>query len=736
MNYLGPIDYTTIAVYALLLLGAGIFFQRISARSMENYFLAGKKMPWWMLGVSGMGTFVDMTGTMLITSFLFMLGPRGLFIEFRGGACLVLIFMMLFTGKWHRRSNCMTGAEWQIYRYGPGIGGKFARVLSAISGVVFNVAMMAYLIKGAGLFLSMFLPFSPFACAVVMAGATMVYVLLAGFYGMVFTDLFQGLIVIVTVAIIIVMAVRTIGGYPGDFGELATQVTGSTAWMSSAPHWHTPMPAGYSQYEALTVFALFYLARNILNGLSTGADPRYFGARNERECGMLTFFWTWMMTFRWPMMMAFAVLGIFLVKDLFPQQNVLRQARDAILRDAVATARPGTVLDLAAEPLVEAILPRKDWDRQGTALVASPESDPRRAEALRKALGADWQKEFTRLIDQRKVINEVVPKNRWEDTIAKVAYAPGAYAALTDELKNTLGADKGADWIGKLHMVSYEGTVNAERVLPAVILFKVPMGLRGLFIVSLIAAAITTFAPMINVVSALLTRDIYQAFLRPKAPNRELIAASYVAGLLVTILGFGMAYSTKNINDIWGWIIMSLGSATMTPAIIRMYWWRFNPSGVVACLCIGLPAAILQRYVLPDMDERVQFVVIQTISFAAAIIGTYLGRPPDQKILENFYRTTKPFGLWGPIKRLVSPSERAAMRREHFYDLVSLPFAFFWQVTLFLLPMQALIGNWYAFKVTFVIFAVALIGLYKLWYRNLPPAGEVPKVNIEGLTQT
>ncbi len=677
MNYLGPIDYATIGVYATILLGAGIFFQRISSRSMENYFLAGKKMPWWMLGVSGMGAFVDMTGTMLITSFLFMLGPRGLFIEFRGGACLVLIFMMLFTGKWHRRSNCMTGAEWQIYRYGPGIGGKFARVLSAISGVVFNVAMMAYLIKGAGLFLSMFLPYSPFTCAVVLAGATMVYVLLAGFYGMVFTDVFQGFIVIASVLIVVTMAVRTIAGYPGDLGELAAQVTGSTAWMSSAPHWHTPMPAGYRQYESLMMFAMFYLARNILNGLSTGADPRYFGARNERECGILSFFWTWLMTFRWPMMMAFAVLGIFLVRDMFPDQKVLADSSRLIKEYLV---------EKAGRPPADA-------------------NDPR-------------------------IVKQVVPKARWDEVIADIAYAPQRYPKLSADLQTILGGDRGEDWKGKLHMVSYEGTVNAERVLPAVILFKVPRGLRGLFIVSLIAAAITTFAPMINVVSALLTRDIYQAFLRPKAPNWELITAGYLAGLLVTVLGFGMAYSTKNINDIWGWIIMSLGSATMTPAIIRMYWWRFNPSGVVACLCVGLPAAILQRYVLPDMDERVQFLVIQTISFVAAIVGTYLGKPTDMRILENFYRTTRPFGFWGPVKKRVSAEERASMRREHVCDIAAIPFAFFWQVTLFLLPMQALIGSWDSFRITAVIFAASLIGLYFIWYRNLPPVRDVPPTEL------
>ena len=45
--------------------------------------------------------FLDLTGTALIVSFLFMLGPQGLFIEFRGGAVLVLVFMMVLVGSFH-----------------------------------------------------------------------------------------------------------------------------------------------------------------------------------------------------------------------------------------------------------------------------------------------------------------------------------------------------------------------------------------------------------------------------------------------------------------------------------------------------------------------------------------------------------------------------------------------------------------------------------------------------------
>ena len=111
MATLNSLDYSIIVTYLAVLLAFGVWLQKRAGASMEDYFLGGRKMPWWAMGMSGMAAWMDMTGTMIIVSFLYMIGPRGLYIEFRGGAVLVLAFLMLWVGKWHRRSGCITGAE-------------------------------------------------------------------------------------------------------------------------------------------------------------------------------------------------------------------------------------------------------------------------------------------------------------------------------------------------------------------------------------------------------------------------------------------------------------------------------------------------------------------------------------------------------------------------------------------------------------------------------------------------
>jgi hypothetical protein len=109
-------------------------------------------------------------------------------------------------------------------------------------------------------------------------------------------------------------------------------------------------------------------------------------------------------------------------------------------------------------------------------------------------------------------------------------------------------------------------------------------------------------------------------------------------------------------------------------------------------------------------------------------------RPTDSRVLEKFYRATRPFGLWGPLKSRLPAAARAHVAREHRNDLLALPFALAWQITMFMLPMLAIVGNWRAFWPTLAIFLTGLTGMYIFWYRNLPPAeagvlNDIPKLS-------
>ena len=329
MDYFGTVDYLVLILYFLVLVGFGLVLNKRASGSLEDYFLGGRTLPWYMLGFSGMASWVNITGSMVIIAFLYMLGPRGLYIELRGGVGLILVFMLIWTGKWHRRSRCLTTGEWMIFRFGTGAGAQCSRMLAVVAVLFWAIGINGLTIKGLGIFLSMFFPFSPAVCSLGFIVIVTFYTMLSGFYGVVFTDMFQSILIFIGAIGISILALNRLGD-PGAFSEIARQVTGNPDWTSSIPSWKTPLQPGFEAYEFLLMFAMFYLFQNILIGLGSGGSQVFYGARNDRECGLLSMIWTVVMTARWFIMMAVVVFGIYLVSDLFPDQSSLALATQAI----------------------------------------------------------------------------------------------------------------------------------------------------------------------------------------------------------------------------------------------------------------------------------------------------------------------------------------------------------------------------------------------------------------------
>jgi Na+/proline symporter len=649
MTSLNFIDSSIIVIYLIITMGVGLIMTRKASQSLDNYYLGGRSLPWYMLGMAGMANWFDLTGTMIITSFLYMLGPKGLFIEFRGGAVLILAFLICYTGKWHRRSGCMTGAEWIAYRFGTGTEAKWMRFFKAFMTVVATVGMLAYLIRGTSLFVGMFIPMSPVMVTAGIVAFCTLYTMMAGFYGVVLTDLVQGAIVLIACVVVSVIAFNLVPSMDA-LAEVALSVTGNSTWTSSMPKWQTEMPAGYEMYQSLILFAAFYLMRNIIGGMGTGDESRYFGAKSDRDCALQSMLQGVTVAFRWPMMMGFAILGLFLVDQLLPTGNKSMEA---------------TAIVKTYHPDIE----QGFWHELTTGIINSPEAyDPAMVQGLENTLGEEWQK--------------------------------------------------------RLPIVGYNGSVNPEQILPAVLLNSIPTGLRGLLIVAMLAAMMSTLTGEVNKTSAQVVKDIYQNSLRPKAKNRELILVAYISTAAIVAGSFWMGISAKSINSLWGWIIMSLTAGGLAPYVLRLYWWRCNAWGQIGGTVLGGIGAVTQRIIAPEMSELYQFGLMTGLSFAGTIGFSYMTAPTPMPILRNFYRTTRPFGWWGPLKADTEPGLLKKWQAEHRNDIISVPFVMTAQVTIFLMPMQIMIKSYSAFFMTLPIFIFAVVGTYWFWWRNLPPKND------------
>ncbi|TVR17689.1 MAG: sodium:solute symporter [Balneolaceae bacterium] len=584
------IDYLIIAVYLIFLISIGLYAQRKAGKNPESYFLGNRKMSWWALGSSGMASNLDVAGTLIIVAFIYAIGVQGLFIEIRGGMVLIMAFLMVFMGKWNRRAQVMTVAEWMKLRFGSGRQGNSARLLSAIANLMFTIAIVTYFTQGAGIFLGSILNIDPITAALLMIALASIYTVVSGFYGVIYTDVFQGFLIFFTVIYVCVLAfVRfdlpevfmvSVPLLEGGFKSIEVSLSD---WANVVPSWTMDLPGEYSQYNLFGIAVLFYLFKTTIEGSGgTGGYliQRYFAAKSDREAGLLSLFWIFLLSFRWPFVVAIAIIGI-------------------------SIGLGGAVIE------------------------------------------------------------------------------------------------------------------NPEEVLPIVIMNQLPIGITGLLVAGLIAAAMSTFDSVVNAGAAYWVKDIYHRFLNPRADDKKLVLQSRLASVGVVVIGVLFTLTFRNLNELWSWITMGLGAGLIVPQVIRWYWWRFNGYGFAFGTLAGMILAIGQRFIAPGIPELQGFMIIAGGTFIISITVSLLTSRTDNNTLIKFYKITRPFGFWGPVRKLFKPTDIEDINKENRRDILSICIAVPWQIVLFLTPMAFMTKQWTNFFALAAILLVLSVALYFTWFRHL-----------------
>ena len=306
---LAPIDIGILVVYFVITLVIGLYAQRKAKHSLDDYFLGSRTIPWYILGLSGMAAFLDMSGTMLQTSFFFFLGVKGYWVAFRGAVALFLAFFMIFMAKWLVRSRVMTVAELIALRFGSDWQGNLARILSALSAIIISITMISYFFIGAGKFFHLYVPaVSPGLVASALFAFVMLYTVTSGFFGVVYTEVFQGLLILGVIVFITAKAVAV--GTPEYYAEHV-----GTDWLTLFPRtWEMEMPAGYESLESFGILILFWLLLNVLQGFANPIDAmsaqKFFAAPSERDGALAALQWILLLSLRFLLMVGMAVLAI------------------------------------------------------------------------------------------------------------------------------------------------------------------------------------------------------------------------------------------------------------------------------------------------------------------------------------------------------------------------------------------------------------------------------------------
>ena len=156
---LSNIDLTIIALYFIMMIVIGLVMKNKAKKSKDNYLMGGKKLPWYMLGLSDASDMFDISGTMLLVSMAFLYGFKSIWIPWMWPV-FNQVFLMVFLSKWLRRSNATTGAEWLGTRFGLSDKGvKQSHAIVVVFALMLCIGYMAYAFVGVGEFLEIFIPY-------------------------------------------------------------------------------------------------------------------------------------------------------------------------------------------------------------------------------------------------------------------------------------------------------------------------------------------------------------------------------------------------------------------------------------------------------------------------------------------------------------------------------------------------------------------------------------------------
>src|SRR4051812_16145730 len=241
------LDIAIIVLYLVIMVLLGWFLRKKARQNKESYLLGGKKLPWYLLGLSDASDMFDISGTMWMVSLCFVYGMKSIWIPWLWPV-FNQVFNMMFLAKWLRRSNANTGAEWLGTRFGLGgkgvIGSHTIIVCFALIGCL---GFMAYGFIGLGKFIEIFVPWNlvqphiPLHIApeyvahfygIIFTLFAVFYSVLGGMHSIVLGDLIKYIIMTVGCIAVAIIAVKHLHGN----GEAALHVP--KGWGNAFFGWH------------------------------------------------------------------------------------------------------------------------------------------------------------------------------------------------------------------------------------------------------------------------------------------------------------------------------------------------------------------------------------------------------------------------------------------------------------------------------------------------------------------
>ncbi len=203
--------------------------------------------------------------------------------------------------------------------------------------------------------------------------------------------------------------------------------------------------------------------------------------------------------------------------------------------------------------------------------------------------------------------------------------------------------------VGLASIVLYPGLPDSEKRLGYVMAIKdyMPVGLKGLMVVALLAAYMSTISTQLNWGASYIVNDFYKRFFvksEDAKTQKQLVTAGRIVTLLLMGLGLYVTTLVESISGVWKFLL-ECGAGLGLVLILRWYWWRITVwSEVVGTLSPFIFYGISKLFFQWEFPVSFFFTVgMTTVSWLTV---TFLTKPEDDTNLQKFLIRVKPMGWW------------------------------------------------------------------------------------------
>jgi len=375
---LQAVDIAIILCYLVTMLMLGWFLRKKARENKESYLMGGKKLPWYMLGLSDASDMFDISGTMWMVALCFVYGMKSIWIPWLWPV-FNQVFNMMFLSKWLRRSNANTGAEWLATRFGiKGKGVNASHTVVVAFALIGCLGFLAYGFVGLGKFVEIFVPWDvvkdyvPFNIApqyvahfygIVFTLFAVFYSVLGGMHSIVIGDLIKYSIMTIGSFAIAIIAMQHLHGkslnVPHGWDDPFFGWNLDLSWKGLVDDAATKI--NDDGYDLFGIFFMMMLFKGVFASLA-GPAPNYdmqkiLSTKSPKEASKMTGFVSLiLLPVRYSMIIGLTVLGVLYYNELNLDNGSGGVDFEKILPGAINSFLPVGILGLVLTGLFGAFM--------------------------------------------------------------------------------------------------------------------------------------------------------------------------------------------------------------------------------------------------------------------------------------------------------------------------------------------------------------------------------------------